>query len=206
VYIYISIYIYIYIYIYIISVCVFISITPLFASTSTCTSLDRGDAISGIQGQWQDAVEDLLLNRRQSGDVWSFEGSTQREASHPNVWSEVPYFWGWKGRKALSLVVSFSSLPVPSLYVVDGTDVHITQQCDGRAASIVLTEQRQQVLLPPVRLSQTESDNLFEYVWVRAARFAWSFTHPSILRIVSQMYTFGGGWSKLKALSSNHKA
>eukprot|EP00435_Cladocopium_sp_Y103_P073922 s37_g45.t1 len=39
----------------------------------------------GIQGQWQDAVEDLL-------------------------------------------------------YVVDGTDVHITQQCDGRAASIVLTE------------------------------------------------------------------
>lgn len=89
-----------YICIYIISVCVFISITPLFASTSTCTSLDRGDAISGIQGQWQDAVEDLLLNRRQSGDVWSFEGSTQREASHPNVWSEVPYFWGWKGRKA----------------------------------------------------------------------------------------------------------
>lgn len=41
--------------------------------------------IAGIQGQWQDAVEDLL-------------------------------------------------------YVVDGTDVHITQQCDGRAASIVLVE------------------------------------------------------------------
>lgn len=45
--------------------------------------------VAGIQGQWQDAVEDFL-------------------------------------------------------YVVDGTDVHITQQCDGRAASIVLTEQRQQ--------------------------------------------------------------
>lgn len=81
-------------------------------------------------------------------------------------------FEGGRGERPMSLVVSFSSLPVPSLYVVDGTDVHITQQCDGRAASIVLTEQRQQVLLPPVRLSQTESDNLFEYVWVRAARFA----------------------------------
>ena len=64
------------------------------------------------------------------------------------------------GERPMSHVVSFSSLPVPSLYVVDGTDVHITQQCDGRAASIVLTEQRQEVLLPPVRLSQTESDNL----------------------------------------------
>eukprot|EP00438_Fugacium_kawagutii_P006710 Skav219122 [mRNA] locus=scaffold1574:482350:484664:+ [translate_table: standard] len=45
---------------------------------------------AGIQGQWQDALEDLL-------------------------------------------------------YVVDGTDVHITRQCDGQSASIVLAEHSQKV-------------------------------------------------------------
>ena len=50
--------------------------------------------ISGIQGQWQDAVEDLLLNRRRRQGMFDhLKGRRpQREASHPNVWSEVPYF------------------------------------------------------------------------------------------------------------------
>ena len=81
VYYYIYIYVFMQLYVWCLCVCVSMSITLFFASISTCTSLDCDDAISGIQGQWQDAVEDLLLNRRRPGDVWWFEWSTTTKRS-----------------------------------------------------------------------------------------------------------------------------
>ena len=92
--------------------------------------------LGGLQGQWRDALEDLLLGNFMIRVLF---GKPMKMSNHVS-WMNEPFL------NTIAWYVVFD--PEVRLYVVDGTDVHITRESDGQTASIVLVEHNVKVPCP----------------------------------------------------------